>query len=48
MTALIISNEKMSGIMKIGKSFKESGLPKQLKIKQKNKKADLLLCYWVH
>ena len=50
-TTLIISNEEMNDIMKIVKSLGESGLlikalAKQLKIKQKNKKADFSVCYW--
>ena len=50
MTTLIISNEEMNDIMKIVKSLKESGLlikvlGKQLKLKQKNKKANFSVCY---
>ena len=45
-TKLIISNEEMNDIMKIIKSFEESGLlikgvNKTMQKKQKNKKADL-------
>ena len=51
MTTLIISNEEMNDIMKIVKSFEESGLlikgnnvkMKQLKMKRKNKKEDFLI-----
>ena len=51
MTTLKISNEEMEVIMKIVKSFEESG--SVIKgagetIKQKNKKLDLSHCYWVH
>ena len=50
MTTLIIANEEMNDIMKIGKSLKESGLlikvlRKQLKMKQKNKKANFSVCF---
>ena len=48
-TALIISNEKKNDITKIVKSLVESGLlkvlVKQLKMKQKNKKAKFSLRY---
>ena len=49
-TTLIISNKEMNDIMKIIKSLQEFGLlikalEKQLKMKQKNKKEDLLECY---
>ena len=49
-TTLIISNQEMYDIMKIIKSLEEFGLlikalVKQLKMKQKNKKDDLLECY---
>ena len=49
-TALIIVNEEMNNIMKIIKSLEESGLlikplVKQLKMKQKNKKEDVLVYY---
>ena len=50
-TALIISKEEMEYIIKIVKSLQESGLliikqlAKQLKINQKNKKADFFNCY---
>ena len=37
-SALINSEEEMNDIMKIVKSLKESGLLKQLKMKQKDKK----------
>ena len=37
---LITSNEEMNDIMKIVKSLEESGLFIQLKMKQKNEKAD--------
>ena len=52
-TTLIILNEEMDDIMKIIKSLEESGLlikgvVKQLKMKEKNKKVDLLLCDLVH
>ena len=47
---LITSNEEMNNIMKMIKSLEESGLlmnfvVRQLKMKQKNKKADFLECY---
>ena len=44
---LIISNEEMNDIMKIVRSLEGSGLVlmKQLKIKQQNKKEDLLECF---
>ena len=49
-TTLIIANEEMNNIMKIIKSLEESGLlikalVKQLKMKQKNKKEDVLVYY---
>ena len=50
-TTIVVSNEEMDDIMKIDKSLKEFGfsnkktLAKQLKIKQKNKKEDLSVCY---
>ena len=49
-TTLIISNKEMNDIMKIIKSLQEFGLlikalEKQLKMKQKNKKEDLLESY---
>ena len=49
-TKLIIANEEMNNIMKIIKSLEESGLlikalVKQLKMKQKNKKEDVLVYY---
>ena len=46
---LIIFNEEINDIMKIIKSLEESGLStKQLKMKQKNKKENLSVCYWEH
>ena len=50
MTTLIIANEEMNDIMKIVKSLKESGLlikvlGKQLKMKQKNEKANFSVCF---
>ena len=49
-TALIISNEEMKGIMKIIKFLEESGLlikelVKQLKMNQNNKKKNFFQCY---
>ena len=44
-TTLIISNEEINDIMKIIKSLDESGLVKQFKMKQYNKKLDILECY---
>ena len=45
-TTLRISNDEMEDIMKIIKSLEDSGLLlKELKIKQKNKKEDFLVCY---
>ena len=47
-TTFIISNEEMNNIIKIIKSFEElvKGVSKkQLKMKLKNKKDDLLVCY---
>ena len=44
-TTLIISHEETNDFMKIIKSLEESGLPKQLKMKQNNKKVDFSLCY---
>ena len=43
-TTLIISNEEIND-MKIIKSLDESGLVKQFKMKQYNKKLDILECY---
>ena len=54
MTTLIISNEETNDMMKLVKSLKgllvywfidKKALTKQLKMKQKNKKADSLVCY---
>ena len=50
---LVISNKEMNDIMKIINSLEESGLlikgvSKNLKMKQKNKKVDFSVCYWVH
>ena len=50
MTTLTVSNEDVNDIMKIVKSLEESGLlmegiSKQLKMKQKNKNEDFLVCY---
>ena len=49
-TTLIISNKEMKDIMKIVKSLEESGLliKSQLKMRQRNKKADFSVCYYVH
>ena len=52
-TTLVISYEEMNDIMKIVQALEDSntllkGVTKQLKIKQKNKKEDFLVCYWVH
>ena len=48
-TSLKISNDEMEDILKIVKSLESSGLllgvVKQLKMKQKNKKEDFLVCY---
>ena len=49
-TTLIVSNEEMNDIMKIIKSFEESGLlikdvRETIKMKQNNKKEDFLECY---
>ena len=50
MTTLIISNEEMNDTMKIIRCLEDTGLlikgvVKQLKIKQKNEKADFFACY---
>ena len=47
MTTLIISSEKMKGIIKIVKSLEESGLLllKKSEMKQNNKTVDFLACY---
>ena len=46
-TTLTISNEEMNNIMKIVKLLRESGLLVKgaIKIMQKNKKVDFLVCY---
>ena len=49
-TTLIISNEEMNGTMKIVQALEDldillKGVGKQLRTKQKNKKADFLACY---
>ena len=50
-TTLIILNEEINDLIKIAKSLEESGLlikkklGKQLKIRQKNKREDFLVCY---
>ena len=48
-TTLVISNEEMNDIMKIVQTLEDSntllkGVTKQLKMKQKNKKEDFLVC----
>ena len=43
-TTLIIPNEEMNDIMKIVKLLEEFAL----KMKQRNKKEDFLVCYYVH
>ena len=52
-TDLIISNDEINNILKIVKSLEDSGLllegvRKQLKMKQKNKRRDFLVCYQAH
>ena len=53
MTTLILSNEEMNDTMKIIRCLEDTGLlikgvVKQLKMKQKNEKADFFACYQVH
>ena len=50
MTTLILSNEEMNDTMKIIRCLEDTGLlikgvVKQLKMKQKNEKADFFACY---
>ena len=49
-TTIIISKEEMEDIMNIVKPLEDSGkaLVKQFKMKQRNKKSYLSVCYWVH
>ena len=49
-TTLIISNDEMEDILKIVKSLEDSellleGVSETIKMKQKNKKQDFLVCY---
>ena len=53
MTTLIISNEEMDDIMKIGKCLEKSGLlikgvSETLQNEARGKKLNLLAFYWVH
>ena len=53
MTTLIISNDEIHDIIKIVKSYEDSGLllkevTETIQNEVKNKTEDFLVCYWVH